>query len=189
MSHCRRSQKTNVLFILVAFRLFCVPSHFLRLDLPQRLCECFLLRHVTICCRWDVRVTLLLTVDRTGAFAAQDAGVQQTPPVRWWADVSVGLIISWETDPQASSILQAVVNYRVQTEKKKWNLGFHNGNQCVFEQLLLSRILLYFYTVVQKRLALKEKKKSPRRFGWRLVLWFDEIPQIGKCSCKIKSDK
>ncbi len=32
-------------------------------------------------------------------------------------------------------------------------------------------------------------QKSPRRFGWRLVLWFDEIPEIGKCSCKIKSDK
>lgn len=51
-------------------------------------------------------------------------GVQQLLPARWWADVSVGLIISWETDPLASYILQVVVSYRPQNEKKSAILGF-----------------------------------------------------------------
>lgn len=71
------SQKRNVLFILFASPLLYVPSHFVRLDLPQRLQGCFVLLRVTICCRWDGHVILLLTVVGSGAFAAQDVGVEQ----------------------------------------------------------------------------------------------------------------
>lgn len=78
---------------------------------PQRIQRSFTVLHVTMC-RWDSHVTLLLTVVRLGKLATQDAGVQQFLPVRWWADVSVGLIISWETDLLASYILQVVVSYR-----------------------------------------------------------------------------
>lgn len=117
VGHCSRSQKRNVLFILIAFPLLYVPPRFFRLDLPQRLQGCFVLLHVTICCRWDNHVLVLLTVVRPGAFTAQE--VQQCLPVRWRAEVSVGLIITWETDPLASDILQAVVSYRPQNEKKK----------------------------------------------------------------------
>lgn len=120
ISHCSRSQKRNVLFILIASPLLYVPPLFFRLDLPQRLQGCFALLCVTICCCcWDGHVILLLTVVRTGAFAAQDAGAQQLLPLIWRADVSVGLIISWETDLLASYILQVVVSYRPQNEKKK----------------------------------------------------------------------
>lgn len=125
ISHCSRSQKRNVLFILIASPLLYVPPLFFRLDLPQRLQGCFALLCVTICCCcWDGHVILLLTVVRTGAFAAQDAGAQQLLPLIWRADVSVGLIISWETDLLASYILQVVVSYRPQNEKKKKKVQF-----------------------------------------------------------------
>lgn len=64
------AKKRNVLFILIASPLLYVPPCFFRLDLPQRLQGCFDLLHVTICCRWDSHIILLLTVVRSGAVAA-----------------------------------------------------------------------------------------------------------------------
>lgn len=191
MGHCSRSQKRNVLFILIASPLLYVPPLFFRLDRPQRLQGCFALLQVTICCRWDSHVILLLTVVRSGAFAAQDVGVQQLLPVRWWADVSVGLIISWETDLLASYILQVAVSYRPQNEEKKVvsqeKMYLNSCYSCFSAEYWL--LLWDNRRVVAYRKHTLWAQKAPRRFVWRLVLWFDEIPEIGKCSRKIKSDK
>lgn len=90
---CSFGQKRNVFFIPTASHLLDVSPHFLWLDLPQRLRGCFVLFHVTICCRWDGHVTLLLTVAGLGSVAAQDVGARRLLPVRWWAIISAGLII------------------------------------------------------------------------------------------------
>ena len=199
ISHCSRSQKRNVLFILIASPLLYVPPLFFRLDLPQRLQGCFALLCVTICCCcWDGHVILLLTVVRTGAFAAQDAGAQQLLPLIWRADVSVGLIISWETDLLASYILQGVVSYRPQNEKKKkvqfWGftmeerMYLNSCYSCISAEYWL--LLWDNRRVVQRTESTRYEWKSPRRSGWRPALWCDEIPEIGdECSCEIKSDE
>lgn len=54
----------------------------------------------------------------------------------WWADVSFGLIILWETDALASCSLQAVVSYRNPKWKKKGVIVSFTMERSLFEQLL-----------------------------------------------------
>ena len=187
MGHCGRGQKRNVLFILIASPLLYVPPRFFRLDLPQRLQGCFVLLRVTICCRWDGHVTLLLTVVRSAAFAAQE--VQQLLQVRLRVDVSVGLIILWETDPLASYILQVVVSYRPQNERKK-NPGF-TMEESVYLNSCYSCFSAEYWLLLwdNRRTESFEQKQAPEGLDEDLCYDLMRSKRLGKCSCKIKSDK
>lgn len=126
----------------------------------------FFLFHVTICCRWDGHVILLLTVVRFDAFAAQDAGVQQLLPVRWWADVSVGLIISWETEPQANDILQALLSYRPQRGKKKVQFWVSQWKgECIWTAAIVAfqqNIDCYYGITGTQRAHAQNKREAPK---------------------------